>query len=65
MSAGAGSLGLALGGAAIYHGQVEERPVLGEGRPPRGEDVSRAVALVRRSLALWLVLYLIAGVTCA
>ena len=62
MSAGAGSLGLALGGAAIYHGQIEERPVLGEGRPPRGEDVSRAVALVRRSLALWLVLYLFVGV---
>ncbi|MEI7614553.1 MAG: adenosylcobinamide-phosphate synthase CbiB [Betaproteobacteria bacterium] len=61
MSAGAGSLGLALGGPAIYHGQLEERPVLGEGRPARGEDIPRALALVRRSLALWLVLYFLGG----
>ena len=65
MSSGAGSLGVILGGAAIYHGQLEERPSLGEGRPPRGEDVSHAIALVRRSLALWLAFYLIAGVACA
>ena len=65
MAAGAGSLGLILGGAAIYHGKLEERPPLGEGRPPRAEDVSRAIALVRRSLALWLALYLMAGVACA
>jgi adenosylcobinamide-phosphate synthase len=26
MAAGAGSLGLALGGAAVYHGRLEERP---------------------------------------
>jgi len=61
MSAGAGSLGLALGGAAIYHGQREERPTLGEGRPARGEDISRALRLMRRSMALWLALYLIGG----
>ncbi len=61
MSAGAGSLGLALGGPAIYHGQLEERPILGEGRPARGEDIPRALTLVRRSLVLWLVLYLAGG----
>ncbi len=61
MSAGAGSLGLALGGPAIYHGQLEERPVLGEGRPARGEDIPRALRLVRRSIALWLVLYFLGG----
>ena len=55
MSAGAGSLGLALGGPAIYHGQLEERPVLGEGRPARGEDIPRALSLMRRSTVLWLV----------
>ena len=65
MASGAGSLGVILGGAAIYHGQLEERPSLGEGRPPCGEDVSRAIALVRHSLALWLGLYLMAGVACA
>lgn len=61
MSAGAGSLGLALGGAEIYHGQREERPTLGEGRPARGEDIPRALRLMRRSMALWLALYLIGG----
>ena len=61
MSAGAGSLGLALGGAEIYHGQREERPTLGEGRPARGEDIARAVHLLRCSTALWLTLYVIGG----
>ena len=62
MSAGAGSLGLALGGPAIYHGHVEERPVLGEGRPARGEDIPRALSLVRRSIGLWLAVFLVIGV---
>ena len=61
MSAGAGSLGVALGGSAIYHGQLEHRPVLGEGRPARGEDIPRALTLLRRSTALWLALYLLGG----
>ena len=61
MSAGAGSLGLALGGAAIYHGQREERPVLGEGRLPGGADISRALVLLRRSAWLWLLICLIGG----
>jgi len=61
MSAGAGSLGLALGGPAIYHGQLEERPVLGEGRPASGQDVPRALALVRRSIVLWLAVLLTIG----
>ena len=61
MSAGAGSLGLELGGAAIYHGAVEERPALGEGRPARGDDIPRALALMRRSLALWLALFVLGG----
>ena len=61
MSAGAASLGLALGGAAIYHGQVEERPTLGAGRPARGDDIARALALVRRSIGLWLAVSLVIG----
>jgi adenosylcobinamide-phosphate synthase len=58
MAAGAGSLGLALGGSAIYHGQLEQRPTLGEGRPASGADIARALQLVRRSLVLWLALFL-------
>ncbi|WP_434735736.1 adenosylcobinamide-phosphate synthase CbiB [Accumulibacter sp.] len=61
MAAGAGSLGLALGGAAVYHGRWEERPCLGEGRPAGSEDIARALTLVRRSLLLWLAVLLAWG----
>ncbi|WP_413456819.1 adenosylcobinamide-phosphate synthase CbiB [Herbaspirillum huttiense] len=53
MAAGAGALGLALGGAAIYDGEVEERPPLGRGLPPQGPDIVRAWRLVAMSTALW------------
>ena len=61
MAAGAGSLGLALGGAAIYHGRLEERPPLGDGVPARGADIGRAVRLLRRATALWLAAFIIGG----
>ncbi|MGF1527978.1 MAG: adenosylcobinamide-phosphate synthase CbiB [Candidatus Competibacterales bacterium] len=54
MAAGAGALGLALGGGAHYHGQFQPRPPLGEGRTPKGNDIRRAVGLVVRALLLWL-----------
>jgi adenosylcobinamide-phosphate synthase len=54
MAAGAGALGLALGGAARYHGEVEERPPLGEGKVPGAADIRRAWQLVARCVALWL-----------
>ena len=65
MSAGAGSLGLALGGAAIYHCQLEERPLLGAGRTPHGGDIPRALTLLRRSTALWLFVYFFGGLAVA
>ena len=61
MAAGAGSLGVALGGPACYHGRVEQRPPLGEGRPPDGEHIAQALALLRRSVVLWLVVFLCWG----
>ncbi len=61
MSAGAGSLGLALGGAAIYHGEREERTMLGEGRAPCGDDIARALTLLRRSTGLWLLVCFVGG----
>jgi len=54
MSSGAGALGVQLGGAAIYDGEVEQRPPLGEGLPATGTDISRAWRLVARTTALWL-----------
>jgi adenosylcobinamide-phosphate synthase len=55
MSSGAGALGLALGGAAIYDGQIEQRPPLGSGAAAGMEDIHRAWRLVARTTALWLV----------
>lgn len=61
MAAGAGALGLALGGPARYHGEWRQRPALGEGLTPRAEDIGRAVALVRRTLRLWLAIIVLGG----
>ena len=41
----AGALGLALGGPLAYEGRIEVRPSLGDGRPPRADDVERAIRL--------------------
>jgi len=54
MSAGAGSLGVQLGGDAVYHGVYEEKPVLGIGRSPCPNDILRAIKLVDRTVYLWL-----------
>ncbi|WP_434517172.1 adenosylcobinamide-phosphate synthase CbiB [Dechloromonas sp. ARDL1] len=61
MSAGAGSLGVLLGGAAIYHGQEEIRPPLGTGPAPVAADLDRAIALIRHSLWLWLAVFFVIG----
>lgn len=55
MAAGAGSLGLLLGGPACYHGKLESRPLLGTGRIPDIQDIDHALRLIRRSLVLWLI----------
>lgn len=54
MAAGAGALGVSLGGAAIYHGRLEARPGLGLGPVPGAADIDRAVGLVGRGLGVWL-----------
>jgi len=54
MAAGAGALGLQLGGVAIYNGVPEMRPPLGSGRVAQPDDIRRALNLLDRSLALWL-----------
>jgi len=54
MAAGAGALRVSLGGAAPYHGVWEVRPELGEGDLPDAVSIRRALSLVRRGVALWL-----------
>jgi adenosylcobinamide-phosphate synthase len=63
MAAGAGALGVGLGGGAYYHGQWEERPALGAGPPPDAASIPAALRLVRLGVALWLlIVMLIEGV---
>ncbi|QRY79050.1 cobalamin biosynthesis protein [Pseudomonas sp. PDNC002] len=62
MAAGAGALGVSLGGSARYHGELHERPQLGEGPAPTAVDIWRALALVRQGVLLWLLIILILGV---
>lgn len=52
MASGAGGLGLRLGGAAYYAGELHQRPTLGEGRPAIPADISKALSLLWQSLAL-------------
>jgi adenosylcobinamide-phosphate synthase len=53
MASGAGSLGVQLGGAAVYDGVTEARPPLGDGPDARADDVLRAWRLVWRTTLLW------------
>jgi len=54
MASGAGALGLALGGDAVYDGKLEQRPALGSGRPAGARDIDRAWRLVMATTVLWL-----------
>jgi adenosylcobinamide-phosphate synthase len=56
MAAGAGALGVGLGGGAYYHGEWEERPPLGLGAPPDAGSIRAALRLVRSGVVLWLLL---------
>ncbi|CAN5859501.1 adenosylcobinamide-phosphate synthase CbiB [soil metagenome] len=54
MAAGAGALGLALGGVATYDGVAEIRPDLGSGPAAAAPDIQRAWNLVLRTSLLWM-----------
>jgi adenosylcobinamide-phosphate synthase len=54
MAAGAGALGVALGGPARYGGEWQTRSPLGRGAAPEAADIGRALALVRHGVLLWL-----------
>lgn len=54
MAAGAGALGISLGGPAPYAGGLKQRPVLGTGPAATAHSIDQAITLVRRSVGLWL-----------
>ena len=56
MAAGAGALGVELGGAAVYHGELHQRPQLGEGPPADADAIERGWHLVCKGVWLWLLL---------
>ena len=61
MASGAGALGIALGGAATYGGELEQRPRLGTGGAAAAFDIVRAWRLVLHSTLLWVALALAIG----
>lgn len=56
MATGAGALRVKLGGAAIYHGTIKQRPTLGIGETPKASHILDSIKLVKRSLVLWCVM---------
>ncbi len=62
MAAGAGALGLALGGGAYYHGRWKERPGLGFGPAPDARAIPAALRLVSGALLLWVLVIIAADV---
>ena len=58
MAAGAGALGVRLGGPARYEGVERWRPILGSGSSAQPSDVARALRLLRTALAGLLLLCL-------
>jgi adenosylcobinamide-phosphate synthase len=53
MSAGAGTLNVMLGGDTYYHGQKMDKPTFGCGLPPIDQDISKSLALIDKTVALW------------
>lgn len=56
MTAGAGALNLQLGGPAVYHGQLKQKPWFGGEHTPTDADIQRATGLIYKTLALWVLL---------
>ena len=62
MAAGAGALGITIGGAAYYHGEIQQRSLFGVGSAAESNDVARAISLVEHSAILWVVVVLLSGI---
>ncbi|MCU7939203.1 MAG: adenosylcobinamide-phosphate synthase CbiB [gamma proteobacterium symbiont of Bathyaustriella thionipta] len=55
MAAGAGALGVQLGGADHYHGELKQRTDLGCGEKAQADTIHQACQLLDRSTILWAV----------
>ena len=56
MAAGAGALGVRLGGDGIYSGVVKSKPDFGRGPGPSNHDIVHSLDLITKTLLLWLCL---------
>ncbi len=61
MAAGAGALGVSIGGPTRYQGEWHDRPALGAGAAPTFNDIERALTLVRHGVGLWLAVWFVAA----
>jgi adenosylcobinamide-phosphate synthase len=61
MAAGAGSLGIVLGGPEFYDGQLQSRIVLGEGCRPDASAIGAASRLMQRALLIWVLIIFAVG----
>lgn len=61
MAAGAGALGIRIGGSARYLGEWHKRPILGIAIKPKTSDIERALKLVRHGVWLWLGVFVAGG----
>lgn len=57
MTAGAGALDLQLGGPAVYHGEIWDKPWFGGDGIPVADDILRCNHLVDRAIAILLLFY--------
>ena len=57
MAAGAGALGVVLGGPAMYAGEIEQRPPLGKGDAPAARHITDALRLVERGVIAWIIAF--------
>jgi len=55
MASGAGALGVRLGGAKQYYGELKQRVELGCGAKPEPDSLAQACQLVNRSTILWVI----------
>jgi len=61
MAAGAGALGVRVGGPSVYHGRLRWRPRFGVGRAPAAEAIDRAIRLVQGGALAWTAIVLLTG----